>query len=638
MTLKYAQESFKYYDTDIKNKIAANSMMAMVYSDWGQHSNSLVYLYEALKYTEELGDKKQIAQTLRTIADINPYSNNSLKQYLRALTLDEQIGFKEGIIQDLIALSGYYRVSNELSKSEEYINRANNLAGNDRNGEYSLQINEGLGLLAMANGHYDKAIAIFISELVKYDNDPRKAQRFCDYIGRIYYTKGDYYLSEEYTEKAISFIEILRNSMVRERKTVSYVQMKFLYEILISSRINLENIIGAFNVSELITARTLSEIITEDSNNIVQNISLVQSHLNSNQAMIVFPCNTTSWFKTNKKINALVITDDSIFGYEDSLPDSTNIVILFKTYRNAISQGVWDKRTMDKSKSLYSILIEPLKHYLKSKNDLIIVPGGLYSLLPFESLIDEDGHFFVENQSIRYIQSAGIWNRLSEKKDNNWEKELLAFGGAQYEINNSYLNDDIVQWENLDFSEEEVNTLGHLFDSDVYTGKTVTENNVKQIFDSSSINKYKMVHFATHGEINYENPEHSAIVLSQGDDLNTAEDGYFCVDEIAERSTQIDFLNLSACYTGAGTEVMGEGMFGLVWAFMAAGVNSVNASLWSIQDKATTVYMESLYKKIKSGINYGDANVLTKREFISGNYGEIYKNPYYWSSYIYYGH
>jgi CHAT domain-containing protein len=688
--MAYAKESLKYCGDDPDFKLSSHTLIGGIYSEGGDYGSSLKHYEMSLVFAEEYGHKEKISLSLRRLASVNQSlgeSGEQVKYLLKALELDIKNKNDNGIAEGLLSL-GECALSQEkfdeargfLEKAEQFISNTQfekRLGGyyqflNIELGKYfEKRLNIDYGLLNIGLGKYVDAISIFNKEMKKHQSDPVDVQAYHDYLARAYYLKGDYVLADMHMSKAVEILEGMRNEKGIVDRIFFITKIKVLYELSISSKINQGKYHQAFQLSEKVASRGLGEAITENPDLKTVELSKIQSRLKQNQAMIIYPCNSYSWFHNPGRINMLVITNKRIHGIEKPKPNSDNMIMLIKSYHNALSQGVWDQLVKKRSKKLYSLLIKPLMPYLNEKNELTIISDGPYSLIPFETLLDENNQYLVENISIKYVQAATVWDLLGQRKSKQWGKDLLAFGGAIYEgteqfdptsvpdiklqkyahvinqIDKEQKSDgNFLQfyedlgynlWTDLNYSLEEVNTIAQLYNSDVHTGTAVTEKKVKHIIDTGSINQYKMVHFATHGLLDTMDPWLSAIVLSQGKDLNKKEDGYLQFKEISKRSINVDYVNLSACHTGAGAVVPGESTFGLVWAFMAAGVNAVNASLWSIQDKATPIYMESLYTKIQSGIGYGEANTLTKREFISGEYGDTYKNPYYWSPFIYYG-
>jgi CHAT domain-containing protein/Flp pilus assembly protein TadD len=113
---------------------------------------------------------------------------------------------------------------------------------------------------------------------------------------------------------------------------------------------------------------------------------------------------------------------------------------------------------------------------------------------------------------------------------------------------------------------------------------------------SSDLGQYRYVHFATHGLLNSVHPELSGIVLSMVDERGDAADGFLRAHEVFNLHLRADLVVLSACQTGLGKEVRGEGLIGLTRGFMYAGAPRVVVSLWSVSDVATAELMERFYR------------------------------------------
>ena len=112
---------------------------------------------------------------------------------------------------------------------------------------------------------------------------------------------------------------------------------------------------------------------------------------------------------------------------------------------------------------------------------------------------------------------------------------------------------------------------------------------------SAELAQYRFVHFATHGILNSEHPELSGIVLSLVNERGQPTDGFLRLNEIYNLRLSADLVVLSACQTGLGKEIRGEGLVGLTRGFMYAGARSVVASLWKVDDRATAELMKRFY-------------------------------------------
>lgn len=115
---------------------------------------------------------------------------------------------------------------------------------------------------------------------------------------------------------------------------------------------------------------------------------------------------------------------------------------------------------------------------------------------------------------------------------------------------------------------------------------------------SGVLDEYRIVHFATHGLLNTEHPELSGIVLSLRDPRGEPVDGFLPTYEIFDLDLPADLVVLSACRTGLGKRLRGEGLVGLPQSFLYAGASRVLVSLWAVEDEATATFMEAFYRAL----------------------------------------
>ncbi|MBD2202284.1 tetratricopeptide repeat protein [Calothrix sp. FACHB-1219] len=152
---------------------------------------------------------------------------------------------------------------------------------------------------------------------------------------------------------------------------------------------------------------------------------------------------------------------------------------------------------------------------------------------------------------------------------------------------------------------------------------------------SSNLNQFRILHFATHGFVNDANPELSGIVLSlvdkQGKDIR----GYLRLADLFNLDYPADLIVLSACETGLGKEIQGEGLVGLTRGLMYAGAESLLVSLWKVDDKGTSEFMQEFYKQMwqqnKSASQALRATQLKMWE------QEKWRNPNYWAAFTFLG-
>ena len=149
---------------------------------------------------------------------------------------------------------------------------------------------------------------------------------------------------------------------------------------------------------------------------------------------------------------------------------------------------------------------------------------------------------------------------------------------------------------------------------------------------SGRLSEYRYLHFATHGFLDTERPQLSALVLSQIDAQSRPEDGFLRVNDIYNVRLSADLVVLSACQTGLGKEVRGEGLMGLTRAFFYAGVPRVIVSLWNVNDRATAELMAGFYKKmLREGKRPSEALRLAQLDLRKQ---KRWASPYYWAAFV----
>lgn len=149
---------------------------------------------------------------------------------------------------------------------------------------------------------------------------------------------------------------------------------------------------------------------------------------------------------------------------------------------------------------------------------------------------------------------------------------------------------------------------------------------------SAELGQYRIVHFATHGLLNSEHPELSGLVLSLVDEQGKSQDGFLRLHDIYNLNLPVDLVVLSACSTGLGKEVRGEGLVGIVRGFMYAGAARVVASLWKVDDEATAELMKRVYQQMLQG-------GLTPAAALRAAQIDMWKQkrwraPYYWAAFV----
>jgi CHAT domain-containing protein/tetratricopeptide (TPR) repeat protein len=154
----------------------------------------------------------------------------------------------------------------------------------------------------------------------------------------------------------------------------------------------------------------------------------------------------------------------------------------------------------------------------------------------------------------------------------------------------------------------------------------------RSLATSGELSKYRYVHFATHGYLDTTRAGLSAIVLSMVDEQGNPRDGFLRTHDIYNLKLPAELVVLSACETGLGKDVKGEGIEGLTRGFMYAGARRVVVSLWNVNDKATASLMQRLYTGMLRS-NKTPAAALRAAQIEMLRTAQ-WQSPYYWAAFV----
>ena len=183
----------------------------------------------------------------------------------------------------------------------------------------------------------------------------------------------------------------------------------------------------------------------------------------------------------------------------------------------------------------------------------------------------------------------------------------------------------------LPFSREEAAAVASLLPAKSFL-KATDFRASRAMATSGELSNYRIVHFATHGLLNSEHPELSGLVLSLVDENGKAQDGFLRMHEIYNLRLPADVVVLSACQTGLGKEIRGEGLVGLTRGFMYAGAKRVVASLWQVDDLATAELMKRFYRgMLKDGLRPAAALRAAQVEMMKQ---KRWSSPYFWAAFV----
>lgn len=249
---------------------------------------------------------------------------------------------------------------------------------------------------------------------------------------------------------------------------------------------------------------------------------------------------------------------------------------------------------------------------------LLIVPHGPLVYVPFSALIDEEGQFTLDRFEIAVLPSASALPVLRGEgtTDRTWGAGAgLALAPMPHV---------------LPATRQEVAGVQRALGGKVLFGRAASERAARQGLRSEPV-----VHFATHGSMNSDNPMFSSIELSPGRRGEPDDDGRLEVHELLGLRIGSELVFLSGCETGRGSSWAtvfdrADDYATLAQAFLYAGARNVIATLWRVDDDAAAVLAESFYRE-RGG--HGDPVAALARAQREVRADPRFGAPYYWASY-----
>ena len=279
----------------------------------------------------------------------------------------------------------------------------------------------------------------------------------------------------------------------------------------------------------------------------------------------------------------------------------------------------------DFQKRIYAVYqqyaAEAIDHLPSRIKRLLIVPDDLLNLIPFELLARSEGvsNFLINDFTIGYAYSASL-NKVSQRPGERVAGQLFlgyapAFSAPIAE-NRSCAGDQLANLEN---SRREVMGIQALLGGNVMLGKDANRDSFL-----AQAGHYRIIHLATHACMDEENPMQSKVFFADEPIVN---------QDLFNLNLTADLAVLSACNTGSGQLVKGDGVLSLSKGFVHAGCPSAVMSLWSVDDYSTSEIMIDFYDYLKKGYAKDEALRKAKLDFLTSA-DKVKKHPFFWAAFV----
>lgn len=301
---------------------------------------------------------------------------------------------------------------------------------------------------------------------------------------------------------------------------------------------------------------------------------------------------------------------------------------------------------------LYRLLLADGLSSARPGDRLIIVPDGILGTLPFEILAVSEGasvretDYLGDRRAISYYQSASLLALKRTLPAGRPDRMLFALGNPDFGSSGGSAqgfralavtpkqHGQQILFPALPETETEVRRIAALLGvaaqpPDILLGQQATEPMLRQ----ASLDRYRYLHFATHASLPgliREVNEPFILLGQQGKRPDS--DGFLTLSEVLDLRLNAEMVMLSACVTGVGKEVEGEGVANFARAFQSAGAARVVVSLWEVASEPAVEYVTLYYGYLKQGKGHAQA-LKQAREQMRRNY----PNPFYWGVFVLHG-
>ena len=326
-----------------------------------------------------------------------------------------------------------------------------------------------------------------------------------------------------------------------------------------------------------------------------------------------------------------------------------------------------ESRLTQAIKELAVLVLAPIADQLPGRRVIVVADGAL-NYIPFQILpLPSTSEPLIASHEVINAPSASILGQLRKEslKRTSSDKLLAAFGYPAFESNYAELknrdasalvaqihkNDneafsramrdievtgDALQLSGVQPLENTRTELAYLRDlagpeSLIASGFAAS----RETLEHTDLSKYAILHLATHAYLDPKRPEYSGFLLSTVGPNGNFQNGYVTVQNVYALRAPVSLVVLSACRTGLGKDIRGEGLISLTRAFMYAGASSIAASLWNVNDEATAELMKQFYTRmLQDGMSPAAALRAAQNSI---RQQPLWRSPHYWAAFTLHG-
>jgi CHAT domain-containing protein/tetratricopeptide (TPR) repeat protein len=663
------EQALSYYNQSLrlcrrlgKKRVAAYVFndIGIIYDSLGQRQFALDKYKEVLKFYREAGDRRGQANTLKAIGDIH-YSTGererAVASYLEALSYSRAAWDRSGEAEALYSIARAERDASKLDAALNYITESIKIIEAMRSQVVSHQLRA--SYFSSIHKHYE-----FLIALLMHMHQLRPAGGFAAAA-----------LQASENARARSLVETLLEAeagvrldvdpamLKREHSLQRDLNAKALYLMRLRNSVQTEA--GAEQIEKDVRQLTneyekVQALIRSQSPRYASlmqprppSLEEIQAELRGDDTILL------EYAMGEEKSYVWAVTSDSFAGFElparAQIEELTREVYSLLTARPSDTEARWDERYWQKAAELSRVLFGQLSRQLGSKRLLIVADGAL-QYLPLEALPspataeESETEPLAIRHEVVYLPSASTLITLRREATRSVSVSKSVFvladpvfdkgdprvktvGAAEGAATSPAALKSIRanNFPRLPSTRREAEAIVSLLPEDARAVATDFAAN-RALALSAELGRYRIVHIATHSVVNSSHPELSGIVLSMVNEQGQEDDGFLQLHDIYSLKLNAELVVLSACNTGLGKDVRGEGLVGLTRGFMYAGASSVVASLWKVDDAASAELMTHFYKAMFEDDLPPTAALRSAKETMWRQ--KHWRSPYYWSAFV----
>ncbi|WP_445370153.1 CHAT domain-containing protein [Methylomonas sp. HW2-6] len=628
--------------------------LGLTLSEQQQHTPALAVLSSALDVLQQLGTRKPTAATYDSIGSVYARLGQlepAFSAYLQALAIWRDIGDRDNARITLGNIGALFERQGQQTLAIAFYKQSVNLSERIRKDLKSLPEQDQKAYLARVQGFYRSLADLLLRQdrVIEAQQvlDLLKVQEAADFLGPV---RGN-----ETTGQGVAELpaeqDILKNYAALERQAISTGQALAALDKLDRSQRSPEQQKHwqELDRQQRSLQRAFATFIES------REIQALIGNL-SREARTALPALEQL---RSLKDNLARLGTQTVLLYPLVLDDRLEIVLIgtlspplhipVPVDRATLNQAIVELRTAltrrhndveQRAQTLYRWLVQPIEphlHQLGAKT-ILYAPDGVLRYIPLAAL--HDGRQWLAQRFNTVNITALSLTELETRPLREPKLLAAAFASGDYDFT---LGDRHFDFKGLPFAGLEVNDLAALYPGAL----KLVDRNFSPAAVLPELNRFNIIHFATHAALVSGKPDESFILFGNGERVT--------VDQVKyEWSLEnVDLIALSACETALGASLgKGEEILGLGFLMENAGARATLASLWSVDDGGTQALMNAFYRALQQpGNTKGDALRQAQLSMITGASGSgsdegrgvqtsdgdggvSFSHPYYWAPFI----